>query len=105
MERYKKRQVRLYFRGDAAFASPYIYDYLEAQGMLYAIRLPANKVLQESIAYLLRHPVRRPLSHVRRYMSASTIRPDRGPGNAAWSPRLNGIPVNCIPASSSSSPT
>ena len=42
VERYKERQVRLYFRGDAAFASPDIYDYLEAEGMLYAIRLPAN---------------------------------------------------------------
>ena len=38
----------------SSFASPEIYDYLEAEGMLYAIRLPANKVLQESIAHLLR---------------------------------------------------
>jgi hypothetical protein len=30
VERYKERQVRLYFRGDAAFASPDIYEYLEA---------------------------------------------------------------------------
>ncbi len=27
VERYKERNVRLYFRGDAAFASPDIYDY------------------------------------------------------------------------------
>ena len=60
VERYKERQVRLYFRGDAAFASPDIYDYLEAEGILYATRLPANKVLQESIAHLLRRPVGRP---------------------------------------------
>ena len=26
--RYKERKVRLYFRGDAAFASPEIYEYL-----------------------------------------------------------------------------
>ena len=45
--RYKARKVRLYFRGDAAFASPKMYEYLEAEGFLYAIRLPANKVLQE----------------------------------------------------------
>ena len=57
VERYKERAIRLYFRGDAAFASPEIYDYLEAEGMLYAIRLPANKVLQESIAHLLKRPV------------------------------------------------
>jgi len=34
VDRYKARGVRLYFRGDAAFASPEIYDYLEAEGVL-----------------------------------------------------------------------
>ena len=28
------------FRGDAAFARPELYEYLEAEGYLYAIRLP-----------------------------------------------------------------
>ena len=70
VERYKERQVRLYFRGDAAFASPEIYDYLEAEGVLYAIRLPANKVLQESIAHLLHRPVGRPPNHVRRFYAS-----------------------------------
>ncbi|HRW60967.1 MAG TPA: IS1380 family transposase, partial [Defluviicoccus sp.] len=70
VERYKERQVRLYFRGDAAFASPDIYEYLEAEGVLYAIRLPANKVLQESIAHLLRRPVGRPPNHVRRFYAS-----------------------------------
>ena len=63
--RCKARKVRLYVRGDAAFASPEIYEYLEAEGMLYPIRLPANKVLQESITHLLRRPVGRPPNHVR----------------------------------------
>ena len=67
VERYKATKVRLYFRGDAAFASPDIYEYLEAEGFLYAIRLPANTVLQESIAHLLTRPVGRPPNHVRRY--------------------------------------
>ncbi len=40
--RYKSRKLRRYFRGDAAFASPEIYKYLEAEGFLYAIRLPAK---------------------------------------------------------------
>ena len=70
VERYKERQVRLYFRGDAAFASPDIYEYLEAEGILYAIRLPANKVLQESISHLLRRPVGRPPNHVRRHYAS-----------------------------------
>ena len=38
-----------------------------AATFLYAIRLPANAVLQESIAHLLTRPVGRPPNHVRRY--------------------------------------
>ena len=70
VERYKERNVRLYFRGDAAFASPELYDYLEAEGMLYAIRIKANRVLQESIAHLLRRPVGRPPKHVQRFYAS-----------------------------------
>ncbi len=70
VDRYKERRVRLYFRGDAAFASPDLYEYLEAEGILYAIRLPANKVLQESIAHLLRRPVGRPPKHVQRFYAS-----------------------------------
>ncbi len=68
--RYKGRKVRLYFRGDAAFASPEMYEYLEAEGFLYAIRLSTNQVLQESIGHLLTRPVGRPPNHVRRYYAS-----------------------------------
>jgi len=68
--RYKGRKVRLYFRGDAAFASPEIYDYLEAEGFLYVIRLPKNQVLQENISHLLTRPVGRPPNHVQRYYAS-----------------------------------
>jgi Transposase DDE domain group 1 len=51
---------RLYFRGDAAFANPETYEFLEAEGMGYAIRLPANRILQDKIGYLFKHPVGRP---------------------------------------------
>ena len=67
VERYRERNLRCYFRGDAAFASPDIYEFLEDAGFLYAIRLKANKVLQERIAHLLIRPVGRPPNHVRRY--------------------------------------
>jgi len=43
---------RRYFRGDAAFANPEIYEFLEAEGMGYAIRLPANRVVQDKIGHL-----------------------------------------------------
>jgi hypothetical protein len=72
--RYKGRKVRLYFRGDAAFASPEMYEYLEAEGFLYAIRLPKNQILQESIGHLLTRPVGRPPNHVRRYYASFNYR-------------------------------
>jgi hypothetical protein len=70
VERYRKRNLRRYFRGDAAFASPDIYEFLEAEGFSYAIRLPKNQVLLESIAHLLSRPVGRPPNHVRRYYAS-----------------------------------
>jgi hypothetical protein len=45
--RYRGKLLRLYFRADAAFAMPGVYEFLEAEGIKYAIRLPANRVLQE----------------------------------------------------------
>jgi hypothetical protein len=68
--RYKDKDLRRYFRGDAAFASPDIYEFLEDEGFLYAIRLPKNQVLQESISHLLTRPVGRPPNHVRRYYAS-----------------------------------
>ena len=42
--RYRGGGLALYFRGDAAFAKPELYELLEAEGIAYAIRLPANAV-------------------------------------------------------------
>ena len=41
--RYRGGVKRLYFRGDAAFANPEMYEYLEAERIGYAIRLPASR--------------------------------------------------------------
>jgi hypothetical protein len=60
VERYQGKGVRLLFRGDAAFAKPEIYEYLEPRHIGYAIRLPANEVLQEHVKHLLKRPVGRP---------------------------------------------
>jgi hypothetical protein len=68
--RYRHHKLRRYFRGDAAFAAPGIYEFLEAEGFTYAIRLKANAVLQESIAHLLTRPIGRPPNHVRRYYAS-----------------------------------
>src|ERR671932_767789 len=64
--RYRTGMRRRYFRGDAAFASPEVYLFLEAEGYGYTIRLPDNVVLQRSISHLLKRPVGRPPHEVRR---------------------------------------
>ena len=46
---------------------PEVYEFLEAEGYKYAIRLPANQVLQRQIGYLLKRPVGRPPIEVRRF--------------------------------------
>jgi hypothetical protein len=61
--RYQGRNMPRYFRGDAAFANPELYEYLEAEGFEYAIRLPANDALMRDIEPMLTRPVGRP-SHV-----------------------------------------
>jgi hypothetical protein len=52
--------LRRFFRSDAAFARPELYEYLEVEGERYAIRLPANEVLQQEIEPFLTRPVGRP---------------------------------------------
>jgi hypothetical protein len=60
VERYRSWKITRYFRGDAAFARPEVYEFLEGEGFCYAIRMPANEKLQEAISYLLTRPVGRP---------------------------------------------
>ena len=61
------RLLRRYFRGDAAFAR-------RVPRFRYAIRLPANRVLQDSIGHLLKRPVGRPPKDVRRYYASFSYR-------------------------------
>ncbi len=72
--RYRHKVKRRYFRDDAVFANPEIYEFLEAEGFKYTIRLPANTVLQASIGWLLKHPVGRPPHEVRRYHASFRYR-------------------------------
>ena len=73
--RYRGTVKRRYFRGDPAFADPEIYEFLEAEGMGYAIRLPANRVVQDKIGHVLKRPVGRPSQEVRRYSASFTYQP------------------------------
>jgi len=63
VERYRHRSLQRFFRADAAFARPEVYEFLEAEGYRYAIRLPANDVLERAIEPLLTRPVGRPPNH------------------------------------------
>ena len=60
VERYREQDLIRYFRGDAAFADPNIYCFLEAEDYFYAIRLKGNNILYGHIEHLLTRPVGRP---------------------------------------------
>jgi len=76
----------------AGFANPEVYEYLECEGIKYAIRLPANRVLQERIGYLLQRPVGRSSNDVRRsyvnftYQAGSWNKPRRVVAKVEWHP-------------------
>ena len=84
--------TRRYFRGNAAFANPEIYEFLEAECYGYVIRLPTNNVLQGKIGYLLSRPVGRPPHEVRRYHASFTYqaqswkKPRRVVAKVEWHP-------------------
>jgi Transposase DDE domain group 1 len=90
--RYRGQVSRIHFRADAGFANPEVYEYLEAEGIKYAIRLPKNNVLQERIGYLLKRPVGRPSNDVRRsyanftYQAGSWSKPRRVIAKVEWHP-------------------
>ncbi len=83
IDRYQARGQTVIVRADEAFALPALYEALERRGVAYAIRLPANQVLERAIEDLLTRPRGRP-SHaplVRyrsiQYQAASWDRPRR----------------------------
>jgi hypothetical protein len=90
IDRYKDTGRRIYFRADAAFASPDVYEYLEENRILYAIRIPANQNLQREIDHLLTRPVGRPpkkprvFYHDFSYRAASWDRPRRVVAKVEW---------------------
>jgi Transposase DDE domain group 1 len=90
LARYRERGVDLYFRADAAFAKPELYETLEAKDVQYAIRLPANRVPMARIGHLLTRPVGRPPTKPRvfhasfSYQAQSWSRPRRVVAKVEW---------------------
>jgi len=60
VSRYRDFNITRFFRGDAAFANPNVYRYLEAEGYFYAIRLIGNPILHDKIEHLMTRPLGRP---------------------------------------------
>jgi hypothetical protein len=48
--RYQGKVSRIYFRADGGFANPEVYEYLEAESIKYAIRLPATMSRKRGLA-------------------------------------------------------
>jgi hypothetical protein len=91
--RYSQRPIMRFFRADAAYANPELYQTLEEAGYFYAIRLRANNVLRQHIEHLLRRPVGRPsqtkIKHVFsdfQYQAASWQKARRVIAKVEWHP-------------------
>ena len=90
IERYRDLDAPRFFRADAAFAMPDLYELLESEGYRYAIRLKANAVLERHIAHLLTRPVGRPPNNPQRfyhsfaYQAKSWDRPRRVVAKVEW---------------------
>ena len=107
--RYRNGDIRRFFRGDTAFADPRVYRYAEAQRYLYAIRLPANTVLQWDIEPFLNRPVDRPPNrpvvwyHDFLYQAESWHKPRRVVAKIEWHngelfPRVGFLVTNLRPS-------
>jgi len=105
VERYREQLLERFFRGDAAFANPEIYEYLKSENFWYAIRLPANEVLYRMIEHLMTRPVGRPshkpkvFHHSFRYQAQSWKQPRRVVAKIEWPagelfPRIGFIVTN-----------
>lgn len=90
IERYRHLDTPKFFRGDAAFAIPELYELLEAEGYRYAIRLKANPILDRHIRHLLTRPVGRPSKKPKRfyhsfeYQAKSWDQPRRVVAKVEW---------------------
>jgi len=91
VERYRAWFKLFWFRGDAAFAKPEIYEYCEEQRLTYFIRLPANDNLDKLVAPHLNRPVgRAPKSGIQvkvvdlQYQAKSWHKPRRVVAKIEW---------------------
>ena len=88
--RYRSSDILRFFRGDAGFADPEIYRFLESEDYSYVIRLKGNNLLYGHIEHLLTRPVGRPpkkpivLYHSFQYRAASWHKSRRVVAKIEW---------------------
>ena len=105
IERYRDLDVPRFFRGNAAFAIPELYQLLEAEGYRYAIHLKANPNLERQISHPLTRPVGRPPHKPQRFYHSFTYQAESWAHPRRVVPRSSGMRVSCSRASVSSSRT
>ena len=90
VEHYRGHGILRFFCGDAAFAEPNVYCYLERENYCYAIRLKPNAILYDKIEDLLTRPVGGPykksivLYRSFQYQAAGRDKPRRVVANIEW---------------------
>jgi hypothetical protein len=90
IKRYRAYNILRFFRGDAAFADPKVYPYLDAEGYFYVIRLIGNAILHNKIEHLMTRSVGRPskkpiiLYHSFQYQASSWDRSRRVVAKIEW---------------------
>jgi hypothetical protein len=107
IDRYRHCDIPKFFRGDAAFAIPELYAFLETENYSYAIRLKANAVLEREIEPWLKRPAGRPshrpkvFYHSFQYQAKSWQHPRRVVAKIEWHrgelfPRVGFIVTNLM---------
>ena len=90
MASYERAGVRRYFRADAAFAKPEVYEYLEEHGCPTRSGSPATTYWHGEIQHLMKRPVgrlpRKPVVkyHDFSYQAGSWDRPRRVVAKVEW---------------------
>jgi hypothetical protein len=90
--RYQRKISRIYFRADAGFANPDVYELLEAGQIKYAIRLPANPAQASGRATSERRASVPCQFH---YQAGSRTKPGRVIAKVEWHPG-DFVRVGCI---------
>jgi len=80
--RYQDKVSRIYFRADASFANPDVYEFFEAEQIKYAIRLPANRFYRTGSATCSGARSAAPRTKCVGSMAISPIRREAGPSRA-----------------------